>query len=112
MFSRGTKLNIPLQAHDWASFASGYNGKNYAINRYDVRLNSEFQKYFVAGLPDCDVRAAQLYLTYLDFHPGPVDGIAGEQTLSALAQFQTQQGIQNSGTIDSDTVAQLSTALP
>jgi len=111
-FLMGTGLNTPLQAHNWASFARGYNGPNYAINRYDVRLNSEFQKYSVAGLPDFDVRAAQLYLTYLGFHPGPVDGIAGEHTLSALAQFQTQQELQNSKTIDADTLAQLIAELP
>jgi peptidoglycan hydrolase-like protein with peptidoglycan-binding domain len=50
-------------------------------------------------------------LTYLGFHPGPVDGIAGEQTLSALAQFQTQQGLENSGTIDGNVLAQLTAAL-
>jgi hypothetical protein len=110
-FLMGTGLNTPLQAHNWASFARGYNGPNYAINRYDVRLNSEFLKYSAAGLPDSDVRAAQLYLTYLGFHPGPVDGIAGEHTLSALAQFQTQQGLTNSATIDADTLSQLTAAL-
>jgi N-acetylmuramidase len=35
-FLVNSRLNIPLQAHDWASFARGYNGPNYAINRYDT----------------------------------------------------------------------------
>lgn len=43
-FLMGAKLITPLQVHNWASFARGYNGKHYAINRYDLRLNSEFQK--------------------------------------------------------------------
>jgi hypothetical protein len=110
-FLISSRLNIPLQAHDWASFARGYNGANYAINRYDVRLNGEFQKYSAGGLPDLNVRAAQLYLTYLGFHPGPVDGVAGMRTRSALADFQTQQGLANTSTIDADTVAQLSAVL-
>jgi peptidoglycan hydrolase-like protein with peptidoglycan-binding domain len=63
-------------------------------------------------MPDLNVRAAQFYLTYLGFHPGPVDGIAGQQTLSALAQFQTQSGLQTTNVIDGDTVAQLRAALP
>jgi hypothetical protein len=105
-------LNIPLQGHDWASFARGYNGANYAINRYDIRLNGEFQKYSATGvLPDLNVRAAQLYLTYLGFHPGPIDGVAGTRTLSALADFQTQHGLANQNAIDADAVAQLSAAL-
>ncbi len=77
-FLVATKLQASLQAHDWATFARGYNGPNYAINRYDVRLNGEFQKYLSGVLPDLNVRAAQLYLTYLGFHPGAIDGIAGQ----------------------------------
>ncbi len=110
-FLISSRLNVPLQAHDWASFARGYNGANYAINRYDVRLNGEFHKYSVSGLPDLNVRAAQLYLTYLGFHPGPIDGIAGTNTLAALADFEAQRGLEQTAAIDADAVAQLSTAL-
>ena len=110
-FLVGSRLHVPLQAHDWTSFARGYNGSNYAINRYDIRLNGEFQKYSTGGLPDLNVRAAQLYLTYLGFHPGPLDGIAGTRTLSALADFQIQHGLGQTAIIDGDAVAQLSAAL-
>jgi len=111
-FLASTKLQASLQAHDWTTFARGYNGPNYAINRYDVRLNAEYQKYSSGVLPDLNARAAQLYLTYLGFHPGPVDGIAGQRTISALTQFQTQAGLSNTGGIDGNTVAQLQAALP
>jgi hypothetical protein len=111
-FLVASKLQASLQAHDWTTFARGYNGPNLAINRYDVRLNGEFQKFSVGALPDLNVRAAQLYLTYLGFHPGPVDGVAGERTLSALAQFQVQNGMPQTNTIDEDTVARLRGALP
>lgn len=110
-FLVGSRLDIPLQAHDWASFARGYNGPNYAIHRYDIRLNAEFQKYSAEGLPDLNVRAAQLYLTYLHFHPGPVDGIAGKRTCSALVDFQTQQRLTKTSIIDPETDAQLSSIL-
>ena len=106
-FLIGSRLNIPLQTHDWASFARGYNGPNFTINRYDTRLNAEFQKYSAGGLPDLSVRAAQLYLTYLSFHPGRVDGIAGKQSWSALTDFQVQHGFPKTLTIDAETVAQL-----
>jgi len=75
-------------------------------------LNAEYQKYSSGVLPDLNVRAPQLYLTYLGFHPGMVDGIAGQHTLSALAQFQTQSSLQATNVIDGDTIAQLQTALP
>ena len=41
-FLIGRRLQNALRVHDWSSFARGYNGPNFAINRYDVRLNAEF----------------------------------------------------------------------
>jgi peptidoglycan hydrolase-like protein with peptidoglycan-binding domain len=76
-FLSANGIAVSLRAHDWASFARRYNGPNYAINRYDVKLGSQFQRYSAGVLPDLSVRAAQLYLTYLGFHPGTIDGIAG-----------------------------------
>lgn len=105
------KLNVSLRAHDWTSFARGYNGANFAINRYDAKLNAEYQKLKVAGLPDLVARAAQLYLTYLGFHPGQIDGVPGKLTLDALAQFQTSKGLPVSTSIDAGTVTQLLSAL-
>jgi N-acetylmuramidase-like protein/putative peptidoglycan binding protein len=110
-FLTSTGLAASLQAHDWASFARGYNGPNYAINRYDIRLNSEYQKYSTGALPDLSVRAAQLYLTYLGFHPGGIDGVAGEHTLAALAEFQNENGVPPTTTVDASCVVQLEAAL-
>lgn len=31
-----------LQRHDWAGFARGYNGKDYAINKYDTKLAAAY----------------------------------------------------------------------
>lgn len=110
-FLRSTGIAASLQAHDWASFARGYNGPNYAINRYDIRLNSEYQKYSTGALPDLRVRAAQLYLSYLGFDPGGIDGVAGEHTLAALSEFQNKNGIPPTTTLDTSCVAQLQRAL-
>lgn len=110
-FLVASRLHIPLQTQNWASFARGYNGPNYAMNRYDIRLQGEFQKYSTAGIPDLSVRAAQLYLTYLDFHPGPIDGVAGTHTLSALHDFQSQNGLPIGSTIDENALQQLRSAL-
>jgi hypothetical protein len=111
-FLKAAKLAAALRAHDWTTFARGYNGSNFVINRYDVRLNGEYQKFSVGVLPDLNVRAAQLYLTYHGFHPGPIDGVAGEQTLSALSQFQKQNGLPETGSVDEAVVAELRKALP
>jgi hypothetical protein len=110
-FLNGAGLRHFLQTHDWTSFARGYNGPNYAMNRYDVRLSGEFQKYSTGVLPDLVARSAQLYLTYLGFHPGPVDGIAGEETLAAFNEFADHQGIPTTQIIDAEAVSRLTAAL-
>jgi len=111
-FLVNSRLAASLQAHDWTSFARGYNGPNYVVNRYDVRLNAEYQKFLAGGLPDLNVRAAQLYLSFLGFHPGPIDGIAGIETLAAFSEFARQQRIPDSGVIDAVAVTNLVAALP
>jgi hypothetical protein len=110
-FLISTNLQLPLRAHDWTTFARGYNGPNFAINHYDSRLNGEFLRYSAGPLPDLFARATQLYLIYLGFHPGPVDGVAGRQTLAAVAQFQSANGLPSTTTIDANTITQLQTAL-
>jgi hypothetical protein len=111
-FLLSRKLHLALQAHDWTSFARRYNGPDYAINRYDQRLNAAYKKCTSGLMPDLNARAIQLYLTYLGFDPGPVDGVTGQRTLAALTQFQTQAGIPITTTITSSTVAQIETKLP
>ncbi|MEO5331640.1 MAG: N-acetylmuramidase domain-containing protein [Magnetococcus sp. YQC-5] len=86
-FIVNNKLARALTIHDWASFARGYNGSNYAINQYDAKLASEYQRLATRGLPDLTVRAVQLYLTYLGYDPHGVDGFAGRFTNSAVADF-------------------------
>lgn len=34
-----------LKAHDWASFAAGYNGSGYKQNQYDIKLAQAYEKY-------------------------------------------------------------------
>ncbi len=111
-FLLSRSLHICLRAHDWTTLARAYNGPNYAMNRYDIQLAAKYQKYSSGLLPDLNVRAAQLYLTYLGFHPGPIDGVAGQYMLSALAEFQRENGLSADPVIDQDLVAQLRAALP
>lgn len=104
-FLQSNHLDQPLRNHDWPTFARGYNGPNFAENQYDTRLAAAFLKFSTGLLPDLAVRAAQAYLTYLGFSPGPVDGMLGRMTRSALAEFQAQAALPASGILD-DTTAQ------
>jgi hypothetical protein len=100
-------LHRALRTHRWADFARGYNGSNFAINKYDTRLAAAFHKYSQGGLPDLAVRAAQVYLTYLNLNPGTVDGLPGRFTFSALNEFQRQQGLPISHEIDHEILSRL-----
>jgi hypothetical protein len=109
-FLRAKNLAAPLKAHDWAGFARGYNGSNYAINKYDVKLADKFQTLSSGAMPDFSLRAAQLYLTFCGFNPGGVDGIMGKNTRSAIMNFQTKQGQNPTGVVDDALLASLEKA--
>jgi hypothetical protein len=99
-------LNKPMSKHDWAGFARGYNGANYAINQYDKKLASAFSRYS-GKLPDLSVRQAQVYLSYLGFNPGGIDGLAGPGTFGALNAFQTANNLPVANQIDDSTIQSL-----
>jgi N-acetylmuramidase-like protein/putative peptidoglycan binding protein len=109
-FLKANKLDRALQAHDWTAFARGYNGPDFAENKYDIQLRGEFQKYSFGSLPDLNIRAAQVYLNFLGFDPGRIDGVMGSHTRSALVDFQTKQKLTVTGKLDDATVAALEKA--
>jgi len=106
-FLKKKELEGALRTHDWASFARGYNGENFAENGYDKKLQAAFAQCSIL-LPDLNVRAAQLLLTYQGFAPGAVDGVIGSRTKSALAEFQQRAGLPLTGQADAATLAKLS----
>ena len=99
-------LHKPLAKHDWAAFAKGYNGANYAINQYDKKLASAFAKY-TKRLPDLTARQAQVYLTYLGYNAGGIDGLVGPTTYKALNAFQTENNLPVQNVIDDDAITNL-----
>jgi hypothetical protein len=44
-FLTANNLVKPLQQHNWAKFASGYNGSGYKTNKYDTKLATAYAKY-------------------------------------------------------------------
>lgn len=106
-FLQTNKLDTHLKSHNWTSFARGYNGPNFAKNEYDTKLAEAFQKYSTGPLPDLSVRTAQLYLTFAGLNPGPVDGVIGNKTRTALQQYQQQHSLPQTGQPDDATLASL-----
>ena len=99
-------LHKALSKHDWLGFARGYNGTNFAVNHYNEKLASAFSRY-THRLPDLLVRQAQVYLKYLGFRVGSIDGLAGSATFKALNAFQSANGLTVEDKIDDSTIASL-----
>ena len=53
------------------------------------------------------VREAQRTLGELGYRPGPVDGVVGRRTQSALAAYQRSEGIPVTGYLDAETLVRL-----
>ncbi len=101
-FIKSNNLADALRRRNWVSFARGYNGRDFKKNEYDTRLAAAHAKYLNI-LPDLALRTAQAALRYLGLDPGPIDGLRGRRTRSAITQFQEQFGLPISGELDQDT---------
>jgi hypothetical protein len=106
-FLKKKNLHLLLNKKDWPAFAKSYNGSSYSKNKYDLRLAGAFQQYAAGVLPDIDVRRAQLYLTYLGFDTGGVDGIHGKRSRSAVGRFREENGLGDGDRVDGVTLETL-----
>lgn len=103
-FIQKNGLAQAMRAHDWATFAKGYNGPAYAKNQYDKKLAEAYLRLSTQAPPDVSVREGQLRLMFLGFEPGTPDGVMGTHTKAALKKFQAQQQLPITAMFDADTL--------
>lgn len=99
-YVRACGLDAALRRRDWAAFARGYNGPAYAKNKYDLLLQGKYGEALAGTLPDLGVRAAQLYLTYLGYALGDIDGIYGRKSRAAVVEFKLAHGLGGGERVD------------
>jgi len=99
-------LDKALRDKNWVDLAKGYNGPNYAINQYDEKLASFYDRLSKGRLPDLSVRAAQLYLIYKGYLL-TVDGVFGPSTSNILHRFQADNNLPITGQLDDTTASAL-----
>ncbi|HEX6829041.1 MAG TPA: N-acetylmuramidase domain-containing protein [Burkholderiales bacterium] len=109
-FIASKSLARHLKSGDWAAFARAYNGDEFQKNQYDTKLARTHARYAVGPLPDLRVRAAQMYLNFLGFDTGGVDGWFGEKSHRAVMKFQAGKGMAATGALDGETLAALEVA--
>lgn len=106
-FIKSRKLDAALARGDWAAFARGYNGPGYAANQYDTKLAAAYKALLNLGMPDFDLRAVQLMLTYEGYDVGPIDGRAGARTRGAIAKYRASRSLPPGETVDAALLAAL-----
>ena len=101
-FMRSQGLERKLQARDWAGFAYGYNGRSYAVNQYHLKLRAAYEKFSSGVSRDLRARAVQGALLFLGYRPGDPDGIAGQNTRTALLAFRADTSMGTSEVLDDE----------
>lgn len=109
-FVQNNGLAKYLRSGDWSRFAKFYNGPDFQKNQYDIRLARAHARHKVGPLPDLRVRAAQMYLSFLGYNTGGVDGWFGERSHRAVIKFQSSKGIAPTGALDDETFMALENA--
>lgn len=110
-----------LQVHDWAGFASRYNGPGFAQNAYDTKLATAYAKrsggksqprLLVKGMDGDDVLALQKALQKAPGLPFPVDetGVFDTGLEEAVIAFQQARGLEADGKVGPRTRAALGLA--
>ncbi len=110
-------LKDELNSQDWAKFARGYNGPNYAAGGYHTKMAAAYRKFLNAPEPvpglerpqsaSDNIRDLQLRLKAFGFDPGPVDGEWGPMTSAAVGAYQRRYGLPATGELDDATRARL-----
>jgi len=91
-------------------YGYGYNDYPYGYG-YDQNYYYGEQYYDENGYADqggySTIAAVQQRLSHDGYYRGQIDGVFGSQTRAALAEFQSNHGLQVTGTLTNDTLAAL-----
>ena len=112
-------LREALRARDWATFARGYNGPDYARHGYHTKIAAAYRRYSDAAAtpaPSQTLRRGDRGETVLDLqtllvatgHGIARDGIFGPDTEAAVRRFQAEHGLAADGIAGPKTLAALS----
>lgn len=85
-----------INAKDWTTFAKRYNGPSYRKNKYHTKMADAYIRYSTGTVAQSDVSLIRLMQTMLNAvgeYKLAVDGVMGEQTKTALMDYQLKNGL-------------------
>jgi peptidoglycan hydrolase-like protein with peptidoglycan-binding domain len=92
-----------LMANDFAPDGTYRGLTALAYTAADAELARQVRRSFDAGELTSDVALLQRRLNGLGYAAGPVDGVSGQLTVSAVGEFQADHGLTETGEIDRET---------
>ncbi len=115
-----------LKAKDWAGIALKYNGKDYNVYRYDLKMAEAYEAFLYGSIRETkstiksddiiergdkgpEVAGLQRRLAELGYYKGAIDAIFGGGTEMAVMDFQRDAQIQVDGRPGPRTVGKLKT---
>ena len=109
-FIRKNRLDDELGRRDWTGFARGYNGAEFAKNRYDVKLGAAYTVH-ATNPPRTDPIERTLKMGDVgedvarlqDSLGVAADGDFGPATKTAVLAFQSSKGLKPDGTVGQGT---------
>ena len=89
----------------WSHDPQRYSG--LASREHETIVSREFRQ---EGMSSRDIMEAEKELAQQGFYPGEIDGMMDSQTQRAIAEFQQQNNLTVTGTLDEETSEQLGIA--
>jgi hypothetical protein len=83
-----------------------YYGYDYYPYDYYTDVEPSYQDY-ANQQPDSNVSAVQTDLAQLGYYNGPIDGLFGADTRTALTRYQIDRGLQVTGSLTNETLQSL-----
>jgi peptidoglycan hydrolase-like protein with peptidoglycan-binding domain len=97
----------PSKAGKGPGSGSAQSGKDTSVGSGDPSKAGQGARSASQGMGQHDIREAQEALKSQGHDPGPIDGVMGSQTRQALREFQSKNGLKQTGNLDAETKQKL-----
>jgi peptidoglycan hydrolase-like protein with peptidoglycan-binding domain len=110
MIERSRRLRTACRSAVVLAFVAATLAPAAAPVAADARIAPRTAEGAASQTPFNLVKAAQRFLADQNYQPGPVDGIVGPKTRTAVMAWQRENGLETDGSLNSATLASMGLA--